>query len=364
MKYRKTFREALNDMDKKDKPEAKPEAPDEKPVEDKDAIIKKLQDEIQQLKLQAQLDKPAAEPHPDTGEVPLRTGIAAALLDKKGLGDEHIIANALKKANESRKYHDTKSGSLQDAVMQMQADETKVVTIRVKELSALIETYLAKGGVSRNLSPVIAEDKLNEVLPLQAVREFIDTYNRHFLTNFKAEEFIVRDRLNETQVPPKRERPTLDNRGPKVPKAPTPVLPTKYRNKGQRGAMSEDEIVAIRVKEFSSLVETYLLKGGVIDTTSIDEDVDLDEEINALPLHEVRDFITTYNKFFMTNYKAEEFILQVDEKVAAGAGIGGGEAKPSTLQQLAKKAKGIIGRLWKNYLSTSPIVPQRLKDKL
>ena len=84
MKYRKTFREALNDMDKKDKPEAKPEATDEKPVEDKDAIIKKLQDEIQQLKLQAQLDKPAAEPHPDTGEVPLRTGIAAALLDKKG----------------------------------------------------------------------------------------------------------------------------------------------------------------------------------------------------------------------------------------------------------------------------------------
>ena len=84
MKYRKTFREALKDMDKKDKPEAKPEAPDEKPVEDKDAIIKKLQDEIQQLKLQAQLDKPAAEPHPDTGEVPLRTGIAAALLDKDG----------------------------------------------------------------------------------------------------------------------------------------------------------------------------------------------------------------------------------------------------------------------------------------
>ena len=84
MKYRKTFREALKDMDKKDKPEAKPEVADEKPVEDKDAIIKKLQDEIQQLKLQAQLDKPAAEPHPDTGEVPLRTGIAAALLDKKG----------------------------------------------------------------------------------------------------------------------------------------------------------------------------------------------------------------------------------------------------------------------------------------
>ena len=84
MKYRKTFREALNDVEKKDKPEAKPEVADEKPVEDKDAIIKKLQDEIQQLKLQAKIDKSAAQPNKETGEVPLRTGIGAALLDKNG----------------------------------------------------------------------------------------------------------------------------------------------------------------------------------------------------------------------------------------------------------------------------------------
>ena len=81
MKYRKTFREALNDVDKKDKPEAKPEAPAEKPVEDKDAIIQQLQAEIEQLKSQAILPP---MPNPDTGEIPLRTGIAAALLDKKG----------------------------------------------------------------------------------------------------------------------------------------------------------------------------------------------------------------------------------------------------------------------------------------
>ena len=84
MKYRKTFREALNDVDKKDKPEAKPEVADEKPVEDKDAIIQKLKDEIQQLKVQAIQDTSAAQPNKDTGEVPLRTGIAGALLDKKG----------------------------------------------------------------------------------------------------------------------------------------------------------------------------------------------------------------------------------------------------------------------------------------
>ena len=83
MKYRKTFREALNDVEKKDKPEAKPEAPVEKPVEDKDAIIKQLQDEISALKATAAMSV-APQPNPDTGEVPLRTGVAAALLDKNG----------------------------------------------------------------------------------------------------------------------------------------------------------------------------------------------------------------------------------------------------------------------------------------
>ena len=91
MKYRKTFREALNDVEKKGKPEAKPEVADEKPVEDKDATIKKLQDEIQMLKLkyaQSKLTKSAPRANKDTGEVPLRTGIAAALLDKKGPSPE------------------------------------------------------------------------------------------------------------------------------------------------------------------------------------------------------------------------------------------------------------------------------------
>ena len=87
MKYRKTFREALNDVEKKDKPEAKPEVADEKPTEDKDATIKKLQDEVAALKLKIETEKATAlkpEPNKDTGEVPLRTGVAAALLDKKG----------------------------------------------------------------------------------------------------------------------------------------------------------------------------------------------------------------------------------------------------------------------------------------
>ena len=87
MKYRKTFREALNDVEKKDKPEVKPEAPAEKPVDDKDETIRKLQDQIQQLTLkyqQAKIDKSAPVPNKETGEVSLRTGIGAALLDKDG----------------------------------------------------------------------------------------------------------------------------------------------------------------------------------------------------------------------------------------------------------------------------------------
>ena len=83
MKYRKTFREALNDVEKNDKPEVKVE----KSVDDKDETIRKLQDQIQQLTLkyqQSKIDKSAPVPDKDTGEVSLRTGVGAALLDKKG----------------------------------------------------------------------------------------------------------------------------------------------------------------------------------------------------------------------------------------------------------------------------------------
>ena len=84
MKYRQTFREALKDVGIKDKPEEKTE---EKPVDDKDATIEKLKDELQLWKVKYQelkIDRSAAVPDKETGEVPLRTGVAAALLDKKG----------------------------------------------------------------------------------------------------------------------------------------------------------------------------------------------------------------------------------------------------------------------------------------
>jgi len=72
----------------KEEPQIEPE---EKPKEDKKEIsdgkdaVKKLEQEIQMLKIELENEKNKAvkpEPNPITGEVPLRTGIAGALLDK------------------------------------------------------------------------------------------------------------------------------------------------------------------------------------------------------------------------------------------------------------------------------------------
>ena len=74
----------------------------------------------------------------------------------------------------------------------------KTVTVRVKEFSQMVETYLARGGVKGFINAELTEGK--QVLPLKEVRTFIDTYNRHFLTNYRAEEFIIRDRLTEKKA--------------------------------------------------------------------------------------------------------------------------------------------------------------------
>ena len=103
MRYRKTFTEAVKEVwakAAKKKEEEKPvadekpaEKPAEKPVEDKDATIKKLQDEITALKTKIETSI-VPEPNKDTGEVPLRTGVAHAILDKK---NGKVIAKKEKK---------------------------------------------------------------------------------------------------------------------------------------------------------------------------------------------------------------------------------------------------------------------------
>ena len=121
--------------------------------------------------------------------------------DMAKVKDAPKMQTAMKKINamyKTEKYLQTKDGSINDAVAQMQVNEMKTVTVRVKEFSQMVETYLARGGVKGFINTELTEGK--QVLPLKEVRTFIDTYNRHFLTNYRAEEFIVRDRLNEKKA--------------------------------------------------------------------------------------------------------------------------------------------------------------------
>ena len=67
----------------KEEPEEEPKV---EPKEDNSAgEIQSLKDKIQQLELELKIEKDKTvkpEPNPDTGEIPLRTGLANALLDK------------------------------------------------------------------------------------------------------------------------------------------------------------------------------------------------------------------------------------------------------------------------------------------
>jgi hypothetical protein len=116
--------------------------------------------------------------------------------DMSKVQDAPKMMTAMKKINamyNTEKYLESKSGSLNDVLAQMHLNEQKSVSIKVQEFSALVETYLAKGGVLGNLTPGIQEVELNKTLKLREAREFITTYNLHFLTNYKAEEFIIKE---------------------------------------------------------------------------------------------------------------------------------------------------------------------------
>ena len=79
MKYRKTFREAWDDVKKSNTDTPKGGT--------NESEVQGLKDQIQKLKLELENEKNKVvkpEPNPDTGEVPLRTGVAQAILDKKG----------------------------------------------------------------------------------------------------------------------------------------------------------------------------------------------------------------------------------------------------------------------------------------
>jgi hypothetical protein len=116
--------------------------------------------------------------------------------DMSKVQDAPKMMAAMKKINamyKTEKYHDTKSGSLNDTLAQMHLNEQKSVLIKVQEFSSLVETYLAIGGVVGNISEAVKQVELNKSLRMNEFREFITTYNLHFLTNDVAEEFVEED---------------------------------------------------------------------------------------------------------------------------------------------------------------------------
>tara|TARA_B100001063_G_C16673952_1_gene507968 strand:- start:418 stop:828 length:411 start_codon:yes stop_codon:yes gene_type:complete len=90
MKYRKTFRQALNEVGTDPTQDPGGKTFDDNPKDKKDA--KQSENTIDNLKAQIVLLKQKLEnernktvkpePNKDTGEVPLRTGVAQAILDK------------------------------------------------------------------------------------------------------------------------------------------------------------------------------------------------------------------------------------------------------------------------------------------
>ena len=89
------FSKFINSPDYKDDKE-KVDAPKEAPKEDKSAgEIQSLKDKIQKLELELKIEKDKTvkpEPNPETGEIPLRTGLANALLDKNAKNKPDVKA--------------------------------------------------------------------------------------------------------------------------------------------------------------------------------------------------------------------------------------------------------------------------------
>jgi len=86
----------------KEEPEEEPKVePKVEPKEDKSAgEIQALKNKIQQLELDLKIEKDKTvkpEPNPDTGEIPLRTGLANALLDKNDKNKPELKSTDKKK---------------------------------------------------------------------------------------------------------------------------------------------------------------------------------------------------------------------------------------------------------------------------
>ena len=112
--------------------------------------------------------------------------------------------NAMMK-KESNKYLDTKSGSIQDIARQVFEKEHQIVEVKENDIEKMITDYLKKGGTITKLPPALAKGMkqsdmqkhkvgkmgVMKAMKMKEVRDFVDTYNKHFLTNWAAEELLA-----------------------------------------------------------------------------------------------------------------------------------------------------------------------------
>ena len=145
------------------------------------------------------------DPKQDMAAGYMKSDVRAAVKDGGGkdmakVKDKPEMMAAMKKINATynkEKYLPVKEGSIQDTVAQMKMTENREINLKGKELDKMVADYLKKGGVISKLPAAIAKGmKPSDMEPykvkMKEVREFISTYNSHFLTNFKAEEFIIK----------------------------------------------------------------------------------------------------------------------------------------------------------------------------
>jgi hypothetical protein len=157
------------------------------------------------------------DPKQDMAAGYMKSDVRAAVKDGGGkdmakVKDKPEMMAAMKKINATynkEKYLPVKEGSIQDTVAQMKMTENREINLKGKELDKMVADYLKKGGVISKLPAAIAKGmKPSEMKPhkigdkgviksmykMKEVREFVDTYNKHFLVNYKAEELMAEAR--------------------------------------------------------------------------------------------------------------------------------------------------------------------------
>jgi len=154
------------------------------------------------------------DPKQDMAAGYMKSDVRAAVKDGGGadmakVKDKPEMMAAMKKINATykrEKYMPVKEGSIQDTIAKMQMDEHQLVEVQEENLEKMIADYLKKGGTISKLPPALAKSmKPSEMKPhkvgakgviksmkMGEVREFVTTYNSHFLTNYKAEELLER----------------------------------------------------------------------------------------------------------------------------------------------------------------------------